>query len=378
MAIITDLDRKLETWTQAQVIDTGTAERIRKYEAEARRSSDFLVRLALLLGGIMIAGGVLLFVAAHWDQLSPSQRFSLVLLLVVVFHVAGAFAAEKMRTMAITMHALGTIALGGGIFLSGQIFNLQEHWPGGFLLWSIGAVAAWAILRHSVQGLFAAILVPIWLGGEWAVRTEHYRGGEPVLAGFIAALALSYFTAKPTMERHGFWRGLHVLGALAILPACITLAVVAHEFYWYSYREHMSGGLLILGWALALGIPTLLAVLLRGERGAILNLLGAGWIIALGLLNTFNKDEELLMYGWCAVGVVGMIAWGVREIQKNYINIGVAGFAITVITFYFSSVMGKLGRSFALILFGVVFLLGGYLLERMRRRLVARVVGGAA
>ena len=38
-----------------------------------------------------------------------------------------------------TLHACGTIGLGAGIFLSGQIFNLQEHWPGGLLLWAIGA-----------------------------------------------------------------------------------------------------------------------------------------------------------------------------------------------------------------------------------------------
>lgn len=380
MAIITDLDRKLEKWEQAEVIDSGTAARIRKYEADARRGSDFVVRVALILGGIMIAGGVLLFVAAHWDRLSPSQRFTLVLLLVGIFHIAGAVIAEKWRTMATTMHALGTVALGAGIFLSGQIFNLQEHWPGAFLLWSIGAVAAWAILRHSVQGLFAAVLVPIWLGGEWAVRTEHYSRSDVVLAGFIAALSLSYFTAKPTIDRHGFWRGLHMLGGVAILPACITLAVLAEETHYQygGYYRHIGHGLLLLGWVIALGIPIVLAFLLRGVRSTVLNILGAGWLLALGSLNNLNKDEELLMYGWCAIGALGLIAWGVHEIQKDYINIGVIGFAITVITFYFSNVMDKLGRSFALILFGIVFLLGGYLLERMRRRLVARVAGGVA
>ena len=376
MALITDLDHKLETWTQAHVIDAGIAERIRQYEAEARRSSDFLVRLALLLGGIMITGGVLLFVAAHWDRLSPSQRFSLVLLLVAVFHIAGAVLTARMRTMAITMHALGTVALGAGVFLAGQIFNLEEHWPGAFMLWSIGAIAAWAILRHSVQALFAAILIPIWLGGEWAVRTEHVVGGEKVLAGFAAALALTYFTAKHRGERHGVWRGLHVLGGVAILPACIILAVIAHDSY-YLYREHIGPGLLWFGWALALGIPLLVAVSVRG-RGTILNLLGAGWMFVLATFNTNSKDQELGMYAWCAVGAIGLIGWGVQEVQKDYINVGVIGFAITVITFYFSNVMDKLGRSFALILFGIVFLVGGYLLERVRRRLVARLAGGAA
>jgi hypothetical protein len=38
--------------------------------------------------------------------------------------------------------------------------------------------------------------------------------------------------------------------------------------------------------------------------------------------------------------------------------------------------MDKLGRSVALIGFGVIFLIGGYELEKLRRKLVARVAGG--
>src|SRR5512146_25511 len=118
MAIFTDIDRRLERWTAAEVIDPATAERIRRFEAESRHNSDFLVRIALALGGIMVAAGVLLFVAAHWDALSPSQRFALVLGLTAVFHVTGALFAERMRTLSVAMHAIGTITLGGGIFLA--------------------------------------------------------------------------------------------------------------------------------------------------------------------------------------------------------------------------------------------------------------------
>jgi len=47
-----------------------------------------------------------------------------------------------------------------------------------------------------------------------------------------------------------------------------------------------------------------------------------------------------------------------------------------VIIFYFSDVMDKLGRSASLIGLGVLFLFGGWALERARRGLVARVTGG--
>ncbi len=87
--------------------------------------------LALGLGGLLLGAGILLFVAAHWDGLGPAQRFLLVVLTVGGLHLAAAFAADRSPGLSVALHACGTVALGGGIFLSGQIFHLQEHWPGG-------------------------------------------------------------------------------------------------------------------------------------------------------------------------------------------------------------------------------------------------------
>jgi hypothetical protein len=54
-----------------------------------------------------------------------------------------------------------------------------------------------------------------------------------------------------------------------------------------------------------------------------------------------------------------------------------AGFAVTVIAFFFSSVMDKLGRSASLIALGTLLLAGGWQWEKLRRRLVTQVrVGG--
>ena len=126
------------------LIDARTAERIRAYE-QAHAGTKRLrwpILIALAFGGLMVCGGVLLFVAAHWDALSPAVRFGLVMAMVGGFHVAAALTAERFPGMATTLHAIGTVALGGGIALAGQIFNLDEHWPSGILMWAIGAGSA--------------------------------------------------------------------------------------------------------------------------------------------------------------------------------------------------------------------------------------------
>ena len=70
---------------------------------------------------------MLLFVSAHWDGLSPQARFALVVGLVSGFHIAAAAAGGRFPGMATTLHAVGTVSLGAGIFLAGQIFNAAPH-----------------------------------------------------------------------------------------------------------------------------------------------------------------------------------------------------------------------------------------------------------
>jgi uncharacterized membrane protein len=78
-------------------------------------------------------------------------------------------------------------------------------------------------------------------------------------------------------------------------------------------------------------------------------------------------------YVWASIGSVGLIAWGIAEGRRERVNLGVAAFALTVLFFYFSNVMDKLGRAESLVGAGVLLLFGGWGLERLRRILVARV-----
>ena len=97
-------EKTLARWTQAGLIDQTTAERIRLHEEAESAERAGLSRqaiIALILGGIALAAGILLFVAAHWEQISPSARFILVLFLVGVFHGAGAFTGSRLSAQAI-------------------------------------------------------------------------------------------------------------------------------------------------------------------------------------------------------------------------------------------------------------------------------------
>ncbi|HWW16742.1 MAG TPA: DUF2157 domain-containing protein, partial [Candidatus Dormibacteraeota bacterium] len=132
MAAPDQLEQQLQRWVEAGILDSQSAGRIREFEA-ARESPGMRwpVIFAIAFGSIMVAAGVLLFVAAHWEELSPTERLLLVIAMTSGFHLAAGALMTRMRALGLALHAVGTVALGGGIFLAGQIFNLQEHWPGG-------------------------------------------------------------------------------------------------------------------------------------------------------------------------------------------------------------------------------------------------------
>ena len=370
-----DVDR----WLENGVIDSAAAERIRAFEAKraAATGLSWPVRLAIAFGGLLLAAGVLLFVAAHWDALSPAVRFTLVLFLVALFHVAAALTASLFTVLATTLHAVGTVCLGAGIFLAGQIFNLQEHWPGGLMLWSIGACVSFGLLRDWPQAALVALLLPAWFAGEWIEATRHFSFSEKPLVQGLLLLSITYLTASMPGKDSSLRKTLVVIGALEILPFAAWTGIDMDRTW---QRAAIPATLQISGWLTAFALPLLLAWRLRGPAVR-WNLLAALWVVVLGstgMAASYPSTpghfwRELGPYLLWSVGAIGLTAWGLREGRKERVNLGIAGFALTVIAFYFSTVMDKLGRSASLIGMGMLFLFGGWLLEKTRRRLLQRL-----
>lgn len=385
MNVAADWKSALERWLGAGLLDSATAERIRAFESQREQPQSFRwqVRIAIAFGGVLLAAGILLWVAAHWDGLSPGRRSALVLTMVAVLHLAGALIANRFAVLATTLHAVGTISLGAAIFLIGQIFNLEEHWPGGFMLWAAGAWLGWLLFRDWPHASMAAVLTPIWLLGEWNVATERLFDAERVIPQGALLLAIVYFTAAGKEKSSVVQKALMWIGGIALIPA-VFIAVA--DWHTSGRTLQASTSLLALGWTMAYGLPLAVAFALR-RRAAWMAALAAVWVLVLGVWPDRSEAggtalayfwHQLGIYLWCLLGSVGFVAWGLYEESKDRINLGVAGFAITVITFYFASVMGKSGRANTLMGLGVLFLVGGWFLERTRRRLVARLERGAS
>jgi hypothetical protein len=298
---------------------------------------------------------------------------ALLVLAVGGFHLGGAFSPDRFRALGMTLHAVGTVALGGAIAMAGQIFNLQEHWPSAILLWALGAIGGWLLLGDWPHLALSAILLPWWLAGEWAEALPRAQSTWPVIACGILLFAICYLSVRmPGADsRDDHERvALTWVGGLALLPATLGVALEARV---YGHTATTEPGVLVLGWCCAIGLPLGLAYAYR-RQATWMNLAAAIWVVGLNLAAEARLD--ILLYAWCAVGSAAMVVWGIYEFRAERINLGMAGFALTIVFFFFSSVMDKLGRSASLMALGILFVGGGWYWEKLRRRLVAGLVSG--
>jgi len=396
-----DWSTRLGRWVEAGLVDPGTAEAIHRWEAlngpplaasgSARLRTP--VTLALALGAALLAAALLLFVSAHWSGLGPSSRFGLLLAVVLGCHGAGALAASRFAVLATALHGLGTVALGGGLYLAGQTFHLDALWPEGLLLWALGAGCGWLLLGQWPQLALLALLAPAWLLAAWLRLCDQVRASNSILgegpalipAAGLVLLSLTYLSAPHGPPSRGSTgrRVLLWIGGLALAPAALVWALMPSLT---AGAPALPPSLSACGWAVALGAPLILAWAL-GQRRLLVVGVAAAWLLAgLGLgrwAQTLSVPEALaaagpaaavgqaLVHLWWLLGGLLLALWGSSSGRAERVNFGAATMALTLLVYYFSSVFSQLDRAVGLLGLGLLFLAGGWGLERLRRRLLA-------
>ena len=381
-----DFESLLNRWQSAGVLDAEAAGRIRAYELEQERPSGLRWQgiVALILGAILLACGVVLFVSAHWDEMGPGARFVLVLGMVAVFHVGGAWARESFRGLSTALHAVGTLSTGAAIFLVGQIFNIQEHWPAAVLMWAIAALAGWILLHDEAQQTLTLLLFPAWILSEFSFAAEGHIGEIVYLGRFLVVWAVLYLTFF-LGSKHKIVQG--ILFAAAAIEAVVGIEMALQGWSSWGNQTSLSLGTRTWGWVDFAVLPLLFALFrlrksLAPVAVAIVFSIALPWCngtwtdtsnVVNGGQSYVRSGPNLAAHALVAAFAVFVIWWGVRQASRALVNLGIVGFAIAVVWFYFSDIFDKVGRSLGLIGLGVLFLAGGWALEKTRRGLLGRM-----
>jgi uncharacterized membrane protein len=380
-----DFETYLTRWQTAGILDGATARHIRAWESEQKKPAGlrWQVIVVLILGAILLACGVALFVSAHWDRIGPGARFSVVLGMVSLFHLGGSWARKRFRVLSTALHAVGTLSTGAAIALVGQIFNIQEHWPAAVLLWALAALAGWILLHDEAQQTLTLLLFPAWLLSELTYYAEGHIGESVYIGRFLIVWAVLYLTFFLGSKRRIVQGILFAAGAIASVVGVVLLLDG-----WRSWGDqtYMPLGLRTWGWVFIAVLPLLFAVFKFSKSvipvaAAICFSIALSWCQRIwtdsgtyfdGSHYSYVRHEpNLAAHALVAAFAVFIIWWGVRQTSQALVNLGIVGFAIAVGWFYFSDIMDKLDRSLGLIGLGVLFLAGGWALERMRRKLLA-------
>jgi uncharacterized membrane protein len=376
-----DFESLLTRWQTAGVLDAETSGRIRAWESEQKRPSGlrWQVIVVLILGAMLLACGVVLFVSADWDEIGPGARFAMVIAMVAVLHLGGGWARNRFRGLSTALHAVGTISTGAAIALVGQIFNIQEHWPTAVLLWAIAALAGWILLRDEEQQTLTLLLFPAWILSEFAFAAEGHIGANVYAGRFQIAWAVLFLTAFLDSKRPIF---RNVIFLLAAFDSVIGLFVLLAGWRsWSANQIFLPLGTRLWGWAVIAALPlcfalfrlrkSLVPVAVAIVFSTVLPWCNRSWTESKGNFTFDRSEPNLAAHALVAAFAVFLIWWGVRLVSRALVNLGIGWFAIAVAWFYFSNIFDKVGRSLGLIGMGILFLAGSWALEKTRRGLLA-------
>jgi uncharacterized membrane protein len=151
------LERRLQRWTEAGLLDAQQAQRILEFEQGQRRPT--LLYAVAGLGGLAIALGIISIVAANWDIIPGRLKIAtdLTILLASGIVYARFSAAWPLWLREAALLVLYGLAM-GSIALAGQVYQL-----GGT---ARDAMTVWSILTAPLMALgSSAFIALVWLAG---------------------------------------------------------------------------------------------------------------------------------------------------------------------------------------------------------------------
>jgi hypothetical protein len=207
---------------------------------------------------------------------------------------------------------------------------------------------------------------------EFSYYAQGHIGEQVYIGRFLIVWAVLYLTFFIGSERK-ILRG--ILFASSAIGGMTAVILLLDGWSSWGAATYLPLGLRTWSWIVIAAIPLLFAVFKFSKSVipvsvAIAFSIALPWTIYASRGSYLFSASRLAAHALVAAFCIFLIWWGVRQLSQALVNLGIVGFALTVIWFYFSNIFDKLDRSLGLIGLGVLFLAGGWALEKTRRRLV--------
>jgi uncharacterized membrane protein len=354
------LERDLDRWVGQGLIDGDTSRRMLA-EFDSRESAFSLGRVLMMIAALLIAGAVLLLIAANWDAIPRLARLiGIVALLWIAYFGAAWLDRRGAPRLSAAFLVFGTLGFGGAIALVGQMYHLSGDAMQAALVWLAGAVLVAAVFRSAAVTAVAGFLTFWVAAADWSFSSGTTDDRiliwlMPLMAAVVIGLVrytgadrarhLAYLLLVAwCVFLYAEFEGLGTAAALAVAGAIAYLlaAVPASPFHgvarnagaapaFYSYLVLLVGlGLLhvetegLTNDAL-LGVATLAAAIggiaLSGRDNGAVRYLG---YVAFAAETLYLASETLGSIigtaGFFLISglVVALIAWAVIRLEKRF------------------------------------------------------------
>lgn len=228
------LRQELPQWEREGLIEPRQAAALaERYRLDELGEDGFWRHLISGAGAILIGLGVILLFAYNWEAMGRYLKLVVIFSALLLAHGGGYLALERNRLLSEGLFAIGSMLLGAGIFLVGQIYHLNSHYPDALLLWALGVLAlAWA-LSSRIQAWMALILIMVWHLSE---VLEFHRPNEWVLLPLGLLLPLVWRLESPLLARAvsltlmlsvGSMLVLHEYPGTLVVMLSLALALIA-------------------------------------------------------------------------------------------------------------------------------------------------------
>jgi hypothetical protein len=362
------------------------------------------------LGGILIAAGLLSFVALNWEELGKSAKLGLIFVTLAGLHAAGYRLAEepgRRPALGTALTGAAMLAFGGAIGLVAQIYHLSSHYPNAILVWW-ALNAPFALLSRSRKLLLVPLaLSVVWLHMHVEVWFDDLHGPGVWLHGEAEVLAFGFLeiglgallaAAAALCRGSAFEPFAGTLSLLGRAGALVGLFILSFEDVGSALLLHPDGGGLFgaerireLGLMLApAGCVAAAALLVAGLARARRAAAGAGRAeleeaavslaaaaaVALAFL-AFAPAGFLAVNALLLAAVLALVMRGTRRGRPSDVNLAVVAFLAAALARYFEFVAKGFESVLAFVGAGVLLLALGGFLERKRRAWVARATGSS-
>ena len=350
-----------------------------------------LIVVLSTLGAVLIASGIISFVAANWQGMPAMAKLFLLIGGQTAAYWIG-YQLQFVRGYPRVGEAImftGAVWFGANVFLVAQSYHLGTDNPDLMILWFLGVLPLAYLARSTSITVMAVGIFTVGISWKAATWVDGPESAFLVMGSLFLTAALLYSIGMLHLRRANLklHAGPYLISG-ALLAIGLAYVLTFNEVFEDTLSltildfQTLSGSYLALAGILSAVTGAALVVAVRNsdnnavnpvgryaEPGVVALVIAFGWFTATLPFNSialyvtaFNLLLVLLIFGSIVLGIINR--------REALINVGIIFFVIDLSTRYIELTVDMLDTSLAFVVGGLLLLGVGYGMERARRQLL--------